>query len=68
MMLFSINTPALRHVNILRQILTINLNRLSVNKQFARKLSTSGKITIDGITKELKSPENREFVPLKFCK
>ena len=68
MVLLLRNASILRRVSVLHRILTVHKDGLLVQKNLVRALNTNGKVTIDGITKELKEPLNPEFVPQKFCK
>lgn len=60
-------------LNTLRYVLRANVNLRHKPacfhlKQHHRTIANDGKITIDGISKDLFKPENPLFVPKQFCK
>lgn len=63
------NAATLRRLNVLHRILsTGNDSRPKIQRLLVRSLSVDGKVTIDGISKAIKIPDDKQLVPQKFRK
>lgn len=60
------NLSTIRRMNVLTRILASQKEAISRN--LVRALSMDGKIKIDGVEREIKTPKNREYVPQKYIR
>lgn len=63
--MYSNNAATVRRMGFLQRIL-VQRTFQSIQLNLTRAYAIDGKITIDGVEKDLKAPQNPEFVPRKF--